>query len=64
MWQKKKYYWNVSWHGKTIWEDYFSDSKDFDTEIDAHKFIMELTMDERNSSITLKKITTWEKVNV
>lgn len=64
MWQKKKYYWNVSWRGKTIWEDYFSDSKDFDTEIDAHKFIMELTMDERNSSITLKKITTWEKVNV
>ena len=63
MWKKKES-WTVSWCGKTIWEDYFSDSKDFDTEIDAHKFIMELTMDERNSSITLKKITIWEKVNV
>lgn len=63
MWKKKKS-WNVSWHGKTIWEDYFSDSKDFDTESDARNFIMELMTDERNNSITLKKSMTWEKVNV
>ena len=63
MWKKKES-WNVSWRGKTIWEDYFSNSKDFDIESDAYKFIMELMMDERNNSITLKKVMTWEKVKV
>ena len=61
MFEEKKMY-VVCYGGKTIWEQYFHDSKHFDTEKDAREYVDYLKNDERVDYVEYEEHTIWRRV--
>ncbi len=62
MWKEKISY-GVSWAGKTIWDNYYSDHTYFDTEKEAIDFSKDLQKKEGVYYVRLEKNISWEKDN-
>ena len=58
MWEKEES-WLVSWSGKTIWGNYYSDSQYFNNESDTDAFVETLKNQEGIYYINKEKNTIW-----